>query len=84
MLKVIGHLPVPAVVKPGSGHGSPDPKNLAIKIISVPPEFVPDHAARKTFCRDPGKPYGADKEPGLLTKLAGEATVTGCIPEEVT
>lgn len=53
-------------------------------MILVPPEFVSDHAARKTFCRDPGKPYGADKEPGLLTKLAGEATVTGCIPEEAT
>lgn len=80
----MGHLPVPAVVKSGPGHGPPDPNNLAIKIISVPPEFVSDHAARKTLCRDPGKPYGADKESGLSTKLAGEATVTGCIPEEVT
>ncbi len=80
----MGHFPVPTVVKSVTGHGSPDSMNSAMKIMLVPPELVPDHAARKTFCRDSLKPCGADKETGLLTKLAGEATVTGCIPEEVT
>lgn len=59
VLKVIGHFTVKPVVKTVAGPISDETTNLAMGIIHVTPELVPDHAAVKTLCPLPDKPeYG--------------------------
>lgn len=54
----MGPFTVKPVVKSVAGHISNETLNDTIKKILVSPEFITDHAAMKTFCPVPEKPFG--------------------------
>lgn len=83
VLKVIGPLTVKTVVKSVAGHMSDESDNDTIKAMFVLPELLTDHAAIKTLCPVPEKPFGLKLDSIIVTKLAGEATVAGCSPVEL-
>lgn len=83
VLKVMGPFTVKVVVCSVAGHMSDETANDTIKVMFVRPEFMTDHRAAKALCPVPEKPKGIDFMSIMCTKVAGETTVTGCIPEEV-
>lgn len=83
VLKVIGPLTVKTVIKSVSGHMSDETCNDTIQLMLVLPELITDHAAIKALCPVPEKPLGVDFISIILTKLAGEVTVSVGNPQEL-